>query len=86
MDAIAYVKKVSKICDEYENADGNCDICPLGKFCCGLPKPDEAKEVVELVEQFDFDSVPAQTTCTKCGKDLPLKPKPKYCPNCGSKL
>lgn len=87
VDAIAYIKKAQKICDKYEVLEDNCKICPLGNFACGLPKePDRAKEVVELVEKFDFSDAPSQTTCAKCGKDLPLKPKPKYCPNCGAKL
>ena len=87
MDAVAYVKKAQKICDKYESLEDNCKICPLGNFACGLPRElDKAKEVVELVEKFNFNDVPAQTTCAKCGNDLPTTPKPKFCPNCGAKL
>lgn len=87
MNAVEYIKKAQKICDKFEVLEGNCTICPLGKFACGLPRElAEAKEVVELVEQFNFADVPPQTTCAKCGEELPTKPKPKYCPNCGVKL
>ena len=87
MDAIAYIKKAQKICDKYEVLEDNCKICPLGNFACGMPKkPIYVNEVVELVEQFDFNSIPPQTTCIKCGKALPTEPKPKFCPNCGTRL
>ena len=85
MDAVDYIKKVQKICKEFEPLLENCDVCPLEKFSCGFPtKEEDAEKVVEFVKDFVFDKIIEKSQrCSCCGKDFPTKVRMKFCPYCG---
>lgn len=89
MDAKEYLKKVNKICIDFEKK-GDCNKCPLNKFGCGVPKEEnDIDSVLEIVEKYEEVTYPFGY-CSSCGKEFNSELINEYeitnCPWCGLKI
>ena len=97
MDAIDFVIKWNRICEE---RDGNCCDCPVEETCSSFRTNEMsrkvAKELVYTVEHTNilekWNRITSKDVkypyysyrCSRC--DYPINTKPNYCPHCGAKM